>query len=193
MADNEEIIGIGSEDEEETEDHDLNEGEDNDSGIGEGVDKASPKRESLGRFGWIILSLLGVFAAVIVVMGVLFGPEVVSRFTRQDLFTQIDMPPSSLSEEILSPFFILMPSGSEYSLIRIDLSTVWDGLASVRYTKIKLQIRNDLYEYFKDMVAQKENDLENMSIDLETGVQEIICEALNITGIVVKIKEINYF
>jgi len=193
MADNEEIIGIGSEDEEETEDHDLNEGEDNDSGIGEGVDKASPKRESLGRFGWIVLSLFGVFAVAIVVMGVLLGPEVVSRFTRQDLFTQIDMPPSSLSEEILSPFFILMPSGSEYSLIRIDLSAVWDGLASVRYTKIKLQIRNDLYEYFKDMVAQKENDLENMSIDLETGVQEIICEALNISGIVVKIKEINYF
>ena len=193
MADNEEIIGIGSEDEEETEDHDLNEGEDNDSGIGEGVDKASPKRESLGRFGWIVLSLFGVFAVAIVVMGVLLGPEVVSRFTRQDLFTQIDMPPSSLSEEILSPFFILMPSGSEYSIIRIDLSTVWDRLGSVRYTKIKLQIRNDLYGYFKDIAAQKENDLKNMSIDLETGVQEIICEALNITGIVVKIKEINYF
>ena len=192
MADNKKNIDTEFEDEEKK-DQELNEGKDHEQGIEEGPSKTSHKERQPNHFGWKNLSLIIVFLAFIVALGVFYSLGGLSRFTRQDQFSTINIVPSNLSEEILSPFYIQGQSGSEASLIRIDLSIVWDGLASVRFAKIKLQLRNALFEYFNDMASQNQDEFKNMSTDLEAGIQNIICESLNVKGIVVKIKEISCF
>jgi len=191
MADNKEIIDIGVEDKE-RKDQEITRGEDHGLGTEEGPTNTSRKERHLYPFRWKFWSLIVFFLVFIVLSGVLFTLEKLPIFTRKDTFSEINIVPSNLSEEILSPFYIQALSGSE-SFIRIDLSIVWDGLALVRYTKLKLRIRNDLYEYFNNMVTQEQKNFKNMSSDLEAGIHDIICESLNVNGIVVKIKEISCF
>ena len=100
--------------------------------------------------------------------------------------------PDNLYEEALSPFFIPLPSEAPNRLVVFNLSVIWDGVASVRFKKRELQIREYLYEHLVKL-ARKKEDLQEKRQYLESEIGRIFQEALGRTGLEVKIKGIKVF
>jgi hypothetical protein len=103
---------------------------------------------------------------------------------------EISVDEDNLREEMLSPFFI--PPGPVDDTIRIDLSIIWDGLASVRFKKKELNLRNMMYEKFYTM-AEQNQDLNEKIPYLENEVSSMLRSSLGVQNLEIKIKEIRYF
>lgn len=98
----------------------------------------------------------------------------------------------NLQEEELPPFYIPMPSDASEQVVMIDFSVIWDGLASVRFKKMELQIRNHLYGYLQKL-AERRKDIKEKAPFLEAEMSRIFRETLGIPDVVVKIKAIKTY
>ncbi len=174
---------------EETGNETLSAGKDNNSGADEkpvNSDKKSGKKKWVFILPIIIVVLLGTFF-----LGLKFMPENFRFLFKKDVeYGKIIIDEEKLSEEALSPFFI--PPGPENKTIRIDLIIVWDSLASIRFRKNELVIRNMIYERFYE-IAQKHKDLNAQISYLENEVSIMLRKSLGVQNLIVRIKEIRYF
>lgn len=98
----------------------------------------------------------------------------------------------NLYEEVLAPFFIPLPPDSSKQVAAIDCSVIWDGVASVRFRGMELQIRNHLYQYIVNL-AETDTDFQEKAPFLEIEMGRILREWLGTQDLVVKIKEIKTF
>ena len=121
------------------------------------------------------------------------APEFLNTEQDKEILLQpIDINEDNLSEEILSPFFI--PPSDELSrgAIRIDFCVIWNVLASIRFSKKELRIRNDTINFITDL-ADETDDLNESIPILEQKMSMIFRNALGVRDLVIKIKEIRYF
>ena len=145
----------------------------------------------LSNHKWSFLFALGSFF-ILIVLGITIGPKWLNNQgekhpgIKPDGFFQ-----DNLQEEGLSPFFIPLPPGSPKRLVMIDFSVIWDGLASVRFNKVELRIRDYLYRYIVEL-AERSEDLQEKTALLETEMSRIFRERLGMENLEIKIKEINY-
>ncbi len=153
-------------------------------------EKKPAKVKKSGNKKWIFLIILGILLAISG-LGIKYAPNRLPFLTNKKFNnTEINIDEDNLSEEILSPFFI--PPGPSDNTIRIDLSIVWDGLASVRFKKKELGIRKMMYDKFYNM-AEQNQDLNEKIPYLENEVSSMLRSTLGVQNLVVKIKEIRYF
>lgn len=139
---------------------------------------------------WKLLIFLGTIL-VISGLGIKFAPDLL-KMNDQDILLNINTDDDNLTEEDLSPFLIPPEEGNLKGAIRIDLSVIWDGLASVRFEKKGLQIRSDLYRKLTD-IARENDDLNSMIPFLENKIGSVFRKSLGVRNLAIKIKEIRYF
>lgn len=152
--------------------------------------KQADKRKRSGKKKWIFIILLGILLGISG-LGLVFKPDKFSLFFKKDFKqTGFSINEDNLSEENISPFFI--PPGPNNKTIRIDLTMVWDGLASIRFRKRELALRSMMYEKFYETARQNTNLNEQISY-LENEVSSMLRKSLGVQNLVVRIKEIRYF
>ena len=159
---------------------------------GEGSKKKKRKKSRFGLGKWILLTcfiLILMFAGFYLkfLPGLSFAP---SQDIKVDLF--LNPKNDNLKEEVLSPFFIPFSSPTSRGAVRIDLSVVWTGLASIRFKKKELQIRGDLYAYMTKL-AEDNEDLNPMIPFMEEEIGRILRDSLGLKDLGIRIKEIKYF
>ncbi|MBW1803964.1 MAG: hypothetical protein JRJ85_24930 [Deltaproteobacteria bacterium] len=152
----------------------------------------SPSRSGRRRYKWMIFSMVG-----ILLIG--SGYAVLDRFGRDifDKWNHRSKPlkitdKDHLQENILSPFFIPLPPDSSNRMLVIDFSVIWDGLASVRFEKKKLLIRNKLYGHISKL-AQKKKNLKERNNYLEREMSRIFRKSLGREDLAVRIKAIRVY
>ena len=153
-------------------------------------EKPVKSKKKPGKKKWIFLILIVVLIGVSG-SGLVLMPEKFSFLNKNDFqYSEVSINEDNLSEESLSPFFI--PPGPETKTIRIDLSIVWDGLASIRFKKKELGNRKMMYEIFYEKALQHE-DLNEQKSYLENEVSSMLRKSLDAPNLVIRIKEIRYF
>ena len=167
----------------------LNEEAGKETASTEQEEKPVKTKKKSGKIKWIFI-ILGMMLGISG-LGVKYMPEYFSFLTKKNFKTQeVRIDEDNLREEILSPFFI--PPGPANDTIRIDLSIIWDGLASIRFKKKELNLRNMMYQKFYD-IAEQNQDLNKKIPYLENEVSSMLRNSLGVQNLVVKIKEIRYF
>ena len=152
--------------------------------------KPATTKKSSGSKKWIFIIILGMILGISG-FGILFKPEQFQFLMKKSFKThEVKIDDNNLSEEILSPFFI--PPGSSDDTIRIDLSIIWDGLASVRFRKRELSIRSMMYDKFNEIAGQYQDMNEKIPY-IEDEVSSMLQNSLGVQNLKVKIKEIRYF
>ena len=195
--------GIEKEDRESQPDEDI-EGLDSDDEIDE-PDAGKEEKESsakkkipgnwagiFSRHKWILLTILGPIL-IISALGLKYSPKWLGNSEDEPqviLANHIDE--DNLMEEVLSPFFIPIPHSSSKEVVRIDLTIVWDNLASLRYKKKELRIRDHLYQYITNRSKENE-DLNTMVSFMEAEMSRTFRESLRVKNLMIKVKEIKYF
>ena len=162
------------------------------------ADPAPGKKLGLGRITqllsnhkWSFLLALGSFF-ILIGLGITIGPRWLNnQEEKRPGIKQDGLFQDNLREEGLSPFFIPLPPSSSKRLVMIDFSVIWDGLASVRFNKVELKIRDYLYRYIVEL-AERGEDLQQKTALLETETSRIFREWLGMENLEIKIKEINY-
>lgn len=152
-------------------------------------EKPVKAKKKSGKKIWFFI--IPVLILAISGLGIKYAPEHFSFLMKKDFQTpEVSIDEDNLSEEILSPFFI--PPGPADDTIRIDLSIIWDGLASIRFKKKELYLRSMMYEKFYEVASQNQ-DMNKKIPDLENEVGSMLRSSLGVQNLVVKIKEIRYF
>jgi len=151
-------------------------------------EKVEKPRASLIRRLWIPGLLIFIFFAA--------GTAV---FLKPDLFDSIkgkekpdysiDLSNDNLQEEDLSPFFIPSPDGSSRGAVRVDLSVIWDGVASVRYKANELKVRAEVYDYLVGVDGEI-TDTDELKKMIEEGMTDIFRKSLAIKDLAIRIKEL---
>ena len=95
-------------------------------------------------------------------------------------------------EEKLNPFFIPVSVGGQQCVAVIDFSVIWDGLDSVRYKKLELEIRDALFEHVKSL-AEKDENFKDQILFLEEDMGRILRRALGVEDLKVRIKNIKLY
>lgn len=159
---------------------------------------AQKKRLRLGRLvqflsdhKWSFLLAPGSLF-ILIGIGVTIGPKWLNdNKERHPAIKSGGIFQDNLQEEGLSPLFIPLPPGSPKQVVVIDFSVIWDGLASVRFKKRELKIRDCLYGHIVG-IAEKNEDLQQKVALLETEMSRIFRESLGMESLEIKIKQINY-
>lgn len=176
-------------DEELNEDEEGNEEVEDETPSAEGEEAPVEEKKKSVKIKWIFIVLVIILA--ISGLGIKYAPEHFSFLNINKFKTpEIRIDEDNLSEEILSPFFV--PPGPERNTIRIDLSIIWDGLASIRFKKKELILRNMMSEKFND-IAEQNQDLNEKIPYLEKEVSSMLRHSLGVQNLAIKIKEIRYF
>jgi hypothetical protein len=171
---------------------DENQG-DNDN---ENISESQPETKagnSRKRGKWYLLLILLIFIMAAAGGAYKFAPDLFKR-PRLDItsISSVNIEDDNLIEKELSPFFIPPSPGANSSMIRIDLSVIWDGLAAVRFQNKEIQVRDDIYKYISKL-TEKTEDLNTEVSFIEAEMSNIFREALGVKNLVIMIKEINYF
>lgn len=168
----------------------LNEDAEKEVAPAEHEEKPLKTKKKSGKKKWIFIIILGMLLGVSG-LGIKYAPEQFSFLLKKYYKApEVSVDEDNLTEEMLSPFFI--PPGAEENTIRIDLSIVWDGLASIRFKKKELNLRNMMYEKFYDIAKQNQDLNENIPY-MENEVSSMLRQSLGVQNLVVRIKEIRYF
>jgi hypothetical protein len=101
----------------------------------------------------------------------------------------IDLTNDNLQEEGLSPFFIPPSADLSRGAVRIDLTVIWDGVASVRYKNNELRVRAEVYDYLTAL-AEKSEGLNSQKTVMEEGMSGIFRKSLGTKDLAIKIKEL---
>ena len=141
---------------------------------------------------WILLPLSGLILISLgwVIVNGYGRPGGKEKTSSSHLFDSVNS--DNLYEEVLRPFFIPLPSEAPNRLVLVNFSVIWDGVASVRFKKRELQIREYLYGHLVKL-ARKKKDLQEKGPYLESEIRRIFQEALGREGLEVKIKGIKVF
>lgn len=156
----------------------------------QGDEKPANIKKKSGKLKWFLVIFVLLILAISG-LGIKFAPEHFNFLIKKDfqpLETGIDE--DNLSEEILSPFII--PPGSARDAVRIDLSIVWDGLASIRFKKKELGLRQMMYERFYK-IAEESNDLSENIPFIENEISILLRKSIGVQNLIIKIKEIRHF
>ena len=141
---------------------------------------------------WI--SLTALFGLFFVVMGlhISLGPRKVDdqEPASQSVATKKILKEEA-GEENLKPFFIPLPDGSSKTVIRIDISAIWDRSVSTRFKTKELQIRAHLYRYLLELAGSGE-DLQKKRLSLEAEISGIVKKIMGKMDLTIKIEEIEY-
>lgn len=143
----------------------------------------------LGGRKWALICFLGCMIAVSGVWGFGHGREWM-EWSKKEV-PEIGLKGKAgdnLWEEKLSPFFIPLPPNGSCRALVIDLSVIWDGVASFRFRKMELRIRNRLYDFTVNLAKRK--DLKENAPLLETEMGRILKESLSTEELAIKIREI---
>jgi hypothetical protein len=151
--------------------------------------KQPPVKNKFRKIKWIFIIVIGVLL-VASGIGFVFMPEKFHSLFKKDFKGPVIVNEDNLSEEIMSPF--LIPPGATNKAIRIDLSIVWDGIASIRFKKNELSTRNMMYERFYKLAGQHQ-DLNIVKSDLENEIGSMLRSSLGVQNLIIRIKEIRYF
>jgi hypothetical protein len=101
----------------------------------------------------------------------------------------VDLTSDNLKEESLSPFFVPPSSDLSRGAVRIDLTVIWDGLASVRFKSNELRVRAETYEYLKGF-TEKTMDLSSQKSIMEEEMGAIFRKSLGVNNLAIRIKEL---
>jgi len=97
-----------------------------------------------------------------------------------------------LSEESLSPFFIPLSVDGNRKMVRVDLTVIWSVLASVKYRKNEIRIRDQMLHHLSSLTREN-RDLTTGPDWLENDLRGILQASLGIYNLEVKVREIKYF
>ena len=161
------------------------------SSTAEGRASSREVKKQEGKKKWGLLILV-ITAAAVIGTGFVFFSGTLDINNRYKFIPLTNKEDISLSEEMLSPFFIPPSEKTSMNVIRVDVSVIWNGLASIRFEKKELQIRDNVYRIIKDS-AEQTDDLNNRISYLEEEMGKIFQESLNVRDLAIKIKEIKYF
>jgi hypothetical protein len=103
----------------------------------------------------------------------------------------IDFTNDNLQEESLLPFFIPPSADLSRGAVRIDLTVIWDGLASVRFKSSELRIRAEIYDYLRE-TADKTEDLNAQKSVMEQEMSGIFIKYLGAKDLAIRIKELKF-
>lgn len=171
-------------DEEETEKDSADSELEEDSGPEEKVEP----RPSLIRRWWLPGLLIFIFIAVGIT--VLLKPDLLDAIKgKKKPDYSIDLSNDNLQEDDLSPFFIPAPEGSSRGAVRIDLSVIWDGVASVRYRANELKVRAEVYDYLTDIDGGIA-DPDELKTVMEDGMTGIFRKSLGTKDLAIRIREL---
>lgn len=171
------------------ENEELSEGAEDETPSTEEEEAPVKAKKKSGKIKWIFIALIIILG--ISGLGTKYAPEYFSFLNLNKFETRgIRIDEDNLSEEVLSPFFI--PPGPERDAIRIDLSIIWDGLASVRFKKKELVLRSMMSDKFND-IAEQNQDLNEKIPYLEKEVSSMLRDSMRVQNLEIKIKEIRYF
>ena len=155
-----------------------------------------PKKETANSYDGSKKWILFLSAALILALsglGIKLAPDFLHmKRSAGEFISPSNMNKDNLREQNLSPFFIPPSAESSRGAVRIDLSVIWDGLASIRFNKKESLIRDKLYRYISE-TAERTEDLNTNTSSLEEGVSRILSESLGVRDLVIKIREIKYF
>ena len=155
----------------------------------EQIEKPGIEKKKSGRIKWIFIILVMLMG--ISGLGIKYAPDRFSFFMKKKfIIPEVSIDEDNLREETLSPFFI--PPGPAGNTIRIDLSVIWDGLASIRFKKKEFTVRNMMYEKIYT-IAEQNRDLNEKIPYLENEVSSMLRSSLGVQNLAVNIKEIRYF
>ena len=129
---------------------------------------------------------------ILVLLGttVYLKPDLLNIVTgKRSHVTPVDLTNDNLKEEGLSPFFIPPSTDLSRGAIRIDLTVIWDGVASVRFKTGELRIRSEVYDYLKK-IAEQNPDLDSQKSAMEDGMSGIFRKSLGVNDLAIRIKEI---
>lgn len=171
-------------DEEETKKESADRAREDDS---EAEEKIEP-RPSLIRRWWFPGLLIFIFIAA--GTAVLLKPDLLDVIKgKEKPDYSIDLSNDNLQEDDLSPFFIPAPEGSSRGAVRIDLSVIWDGVASVRYRANELKVRAEVYDYLTDIDGEIA-DPDELKMVMEDGMTGIFRKSLGTKDLAIRIKEL---
>lgn len=151
--------------------------------------KPPPAKKKSGKIKWVIVILIGVVLGASGI-GFVFKPELFTSLFKKKFQDPLIIDEEKLSEVDISPFFI--PPGPTDKAIRIDLTVVWDGIASIRFKKNELSARNMMSERFYKLAGQHP-DLNTVKYDLEKEIGSMLRSSLGVQNLIIRIKEIRYF
>lgn len=151
-------------------------------------EKAAGPRPSLIRRLWVPGLLIFVF--IVAGTAVFIKPDLLDAIKgKKKPDYSIDLSNDNLQENDLSPFFIPAPDGSSRGAVRIDLSVIWDGVASVRYKANELRVRAEVYDYLVDIDGGI-TDPDELKTVMEEGMTGIFRTSLGTKDLAVRIKEL---
>ncbi len=153
-------------------------------------EKPQPQKKKSGKIIWIII------IGIVVVLGAsgtlyLFMPERFTSLFKKEFKGPAIISEDNLTEENISPFFV-PPGDNDKKTIRIDLTMVWDGIASLKYKNNELNARNMMSEQFHKL-AKQHQDLNVIKSDMENEIGSMLRTTLGVQNLVIRIKEIRYF
>jgi len=152
-------------------------------------EKAAGPGPSVIRRWWWVPGLL-IFVLIVAGTAVFFKPDLLDAIKgKKKPDYSIDLSNDNLREDDLSPFFVPAPDGSSRGAVRVDLSVIWDGVASVRYKANELKVRAEVYDYLTDIDGKIE-DPEELKNVMEEGMTGIFRKSLGAKDLVVRIKEL---
>jgi len=101
----------------------------------------------------------------------------------------IDLTNDNLQEQGLPPFFIPPSADLSRGAVRLDLTVIWDGVASVRYKNNELRVRAEIYDYLVAL-AERNGNLDSQKTVMEEGMSGIFRKSLGTKDLAIKIKEL---
>jgi hypothetical protein len=159
---------------------------------GNGPDKEGPDEpvKNRGIKKWILIIIAGILV-VSSGLGYLFMPERFHSLFKKEFNGPGIIDEGNLTEENISPFFV-PPEKADNKAIRIDLTIIWDGIASIKYKKNELSARQMMSERFNKR-ARQHPDLNAVKSDLENEIGSMLRSSLGVQNLDIRIKEIRYF
>ncbi|MBW1729651.1 MAG: hypothetical protein JRH08_08930 [Deltaproteobacteria bacterium] len=89
----------------------------------------------------------------------------------------------TVTEEKLSPFFILLPASSRFGLLaKIDFVVKWDRICSIRFRESRYQMRLEIYRFLVDLFG-KDIDLEKDRGLIIQGATRVMNQALGVDSV----------
>ncbi len=143
-----------------------------------------------GKKKWIFIIIIGLILGASGI-GYQFMPERFRYLFKKEFKGPAIINEDNLTEEEISPFFV-PPEEADKKAIRIDLTIVWDGIASIRYKKNELSARQMMSERFYKL-AKQHPDLNAVKSDLENEIGSMLRSSLGVQSLNIRIKEIRYF
>ncbi len=168
----------------------------------DGADNSSQKKKRSGilfrvfsfvwKLKWIGILIMLPLGALIAIGITINSRYLVKEKEKPLTLSRQTLSFDSLKEESLSPFFIPLAPDKNRRMVRVDISVIWSALASVKYKKNELQVRDQMFSHLR-LFTRDNRDSNNGPDLLEHNLKGILQNSLGIYNLEVKVREINYF